>query len=50
MSPRSWAERVIAPGEAAEPGVTAKTELSPRSGRQTISQLDLLSHNDQELL
>lgn len=33
------AERVIAPGEATEPGVTVKIELSRRSGRQTISQV-----------
>ncbi len=38
MSQRSW-RTVIAPGEAAEPGVTAKIELSPRNGRQTISQI-----------
>jgi hypothetical protein len=30
--PAKLAERVIAPGEAAEPGVTAKTDLSPRAG------------------
>jgi len=42
--PAKLAERVIAPGEAAEPGETAKTELSPLSGRQTMSKLDLLSY------
>ena len=42
--PAQPSERVIAPGEAAEPGVNSQTELNPRSGRQTMSQLDLLCH------